>query len=105
MPKSTLVSRNITVLGHRTSVRLEPEMWAALSDIARRERTSIHNLCSLVQLKKVKESSLTAAIRVFLLLYYRAAATEEGHLRARHGNFDVMKARVQVSDSMLRQRA
>lgn len=105
LPKSTLVSRNITVLGHRTSVRLEPEMWAALSDIARRERTSIHNLCSLVQLKKVKESSLTAAIRVFLLLYYRAAATEEGHLRARHGNFDVMKARVQVSDSMLRQRA
>lgn len=24
--KSSLVSRNVTVLGHRTSVRLEPEM-------------------------------------------------------------------------------
>lgn len=57
LPKSTLVSRNITVLGHRTSVRLEPEMWAALSDIARRERTSIHNLCSLVQLKKSRRAA------------------------------------------------
>ena len=28
--KSSLVSRNITVLGRRTSVRLEPEMWREL---------------------------------------------------------------------------
>lgn len=28
--KSTLVSRNITVCGRRTSVRLEPEMWLAI---------------------------------------------------------------------------
>ncbi|HNQ92519.1 MAG TPA: ribbon-helix-helix domain-containing protein [Alphaproteobacteria bacterium] len=99
--KSTLVSRNITVLGRRTSIRLEPEMWAALYDIARREGTSIHNICSLVELRKVKESTLTAAIRVFLLLYYRAASTEDGHNRARHGNFDVMKSRVKVTDEML----
>lgn len=99
--RSTLVSRNITVLGRRTSVRLEPEMWAALYDISRREGTNIHNICSLVELRKVKESTLTAAIRVFLLLYYRAAATEEGHFRARHGNFEVMKARVKVTDEML----
>jgi predicted DNA-binding ribbon-helix-helix protein len=30
------------------------------------------------------QSSLTAAIRVFLLDYFRAAATEEGHRRAGH---------------------
>ena len=99
--KSTLVSRNITVLGRRTSIRLEPEMWAALYDIARREGTSIHNICSLVELRKVKESTLTAAIRVFLLLYYRASSTEEGHSRARHGSFDTMKSRVKVTDDML----
>ena len=68
--KSTLVSRNITVLGRRTSVRLEPEMWDALFDVSRREGTSIHNICSLIYLRKVKESTLTAAIRVFLLLFY-----------------------------------
>jgi predicted DNA-binding ribbon-helix-helix protein len=30
-PKSTLISRNITVNGKRTSMRLEPAMWEALS--------------------------------------------------------------------------
>ncbi|MDY0028524.1 MAG: ribbon-helix-helix domain-containing protein [Pseudobdellovibrionaceae bacterium] len=103
--RSTLVSRNITILGRRTSVRLEPEMWDALFDVSRREKASIHNICSLIYLRKVKESSLTAAIRVFLLLYFRAASTEDGHIRVRHGNFECMMARARVSDDMLRHRA
>lgn len=91
--KSTLVSRNITVLGRRTSVRLEPEMWQSLKDIAARETCSIHDLCSLISMRKHQNTSLTAAIRVFLMLYYKAASTEEGHSRARHGNFEQMKVR------------
>ncbi|MEC7028361.1 MAG: ribbon-helix-helix domain-containing protein, partial [Pseudomonadota bacterium] len=75
---STLVSRNITVLGRRTSVRLEPEMWSSLREIAKRESCKIHDICSLIQLRKNPRTSLTAAIRVFLMLYYRAASTEEG---------------------------
>ncbi len=99
--RSTLVSKNITILGRRTSVRLEPEMWDALYDVAKREDASIHNICSLIHLRKVQESTLTAAIRVFLLLYYRAASTSEGHMKAHHGNFENMKARVRVTDDML----
>jgi len=95
--KSTLVSRNITVLGRRTSVRLEPEMWRALKDISVRERCTIHDLCSLISLRKNQNTSLTAAIRVFLMLYYRAASTEEGHKRAGHGCFDNMKTRAGMS--------
>ncbi len=91
--KSTLVSRNITVLGRRTSVRLEPEMWRALRDISLRERCTIHDLCSLIALRKNTHTSLTAAIRVFLMLYYRASSTEEGHQRAGHGSFESMKVR------------
>ncbi len=91
--KSTLVSRNITVLGRRTSVRLEPEMWRALRDISLRERCTIHDLCSLISLRKNAHTSLTAAIRVFLMLYYRASSTEEGHQRAGHGSFESMKVR------------
>lgn len=90
---STLVSRNITVSGHRTSVRLEPEMWRALKEIASRENCSMHELCSLINFRKNKRTSLTAAIRVFLMLYFRAATTEEGHARAGHGSFDSMKRR------------
>ncbi len=99
--RSTLVSRNLNIMGHRTSVRLEPEMWAALKDISRREGTTMHNICSLVALRKVPESSLTAAIRVFLMLYYRAAATDMGHLQVGHGSFEVMKRRAKVTESML----
>jgi predicted DNA-binding ribbon-helix-helix protein len=91
--KSTLVSKNITILGRRTSIRLEPEMWNALKDIAAREGCSCHDICSLIHVRKNPQTSLTAAIRVFLLLYYRAAVTEEGHMRAGHGNFEAMKNR------------
>ncbi len=90
---STLVSRNITVLGKRTSVRLEPEMWRVLKGIAKREACTIHDLCTLISLRKNERTSLTAAIRVFLMLYFRSATTEEGHEKAGHGNFALMKQR------------
>ncbi len=102
--KSTLVSRNITVVGRRTSVRLEPEMWTSLREIARRENCKIHDICSLIQLRKNPATSLTAAIRVFLMLYYRAAATDEGHNRAGHGNFDNMIQRARMTPDMLKDR-
>lgn len=95
--RSTLVSRNITVLGRRTSVRLEPEMWTALRDIARRENCRIHDLCSLIQMRKNPRTSLTAAIRVFLMLYFRAASTDEGHARVGHGNFNTMLGRARLT--------
>jgi predicted DNA-binding ribbon-helix-helix protein len=83
---STLVSRNVTIAGHRTSCRLEPFMWDALYDICARERVTIHTLCTRISERKDANTSLTAAIRVFALAYFRAAATEEGHMRASHGN-------------------
>lgn len=94
--KTTLVSRNITVNKRRTSVRLEPEMWSALREIAKRESCSIHDICTLVGLRKHEQTSLTAAIRVFLMLYFRAASTEEGHFRVGHGNFERMRERARV---------
>ncbi len=83
--RSTLVSRNVTIAGHRTSVRLEPEMWSGLSEICRRERASLHEICTAVSQRKAENTSLTAAIRVFVMTYYRAAATDDGHLKASHG--------------------
>ncbi len=89
----------MTVGNRRTSVRLEPEMWDSLKDIARREGCSIHDVCTLVNLRKNQQTSLTAAIRVFLMLYYRLAATEEGHRRAGHGNFQIMMSRAGLKAS------
>ena len=73
LPQSTLINRNIMVAGRRTSMRLEPEMWAALLDIARRENSTIHAIATHVADRKKPETSLTAATRVFCLAYYRAA--------------------------------
>jgi predicted DNA-binding ribbon-helix-helix protein len=82
---SGLVSRNITIAGHRTSCRLEPTMWEALYEICERERITIHRLCTVIDQRRTSRLSLTAAIRVFALAYFREASTEDGHLRASHG--------------------
>lgn len=95
--KTSLVSRNITIFGKRTSIRLEPEMWASLRDMAEREGCSMHDLCSLVSMRKQQKTSLTAAIRVFIMLYYKAASSEEGHRRAGHGSFEFMKQRARIA--------
>lgn len=84
--RSTLVSRNVTVAGHRTSIRLEPEMWSGLSEMCRRERTNLHEICTYVGESKHEDTSLTAAIRVYIMNYYRVAASEEGHAKAGHGS-------------------
>jgi predicted DNA-binding ribbon-helix-helix protein len=81
---STLVSRNVVVNGRRTSLRLEPEMWEGLDEIAQRERLSVNDLVAFVDRQR-DAASLTSDVRVFVLGYFRAAATERGHMSAGHG--------------------
>ncbi len=69
------VQGNLTVCGRRTSIRLEPELWEALHDIAAREGTSVHALATLVASSKPTPASLTSAIRVQVLSYYRRLVT------------------------------
>jgi len=83
--KSTLESYNLFVDRGRTSVRLEPQMWDALNDIARREGRTVNAIAAEIDRHMPPESSLTSAIRVVVMAYYRAAATEEGHAMAGHG--------------------
>lgn len=71
-----LVNRNITVGSLRTSVRLEPEFWDALSDIAARERLSVDRLCTVID-ANAGELGRTAAIRVFIASYYAEIRTRE----------------------------
>ena len=69
--------RNVVVGGHRTSVRLEPVMWEALHEIARRLRMTIHDLVTEIDRRRTA-SSLTAAIRVYIVDFYRDAAAAAG---------------------------
>ena len=67
---SNLESRNVTVGGRRTSMRLEPQMWDALESIARREGMTLNNLCTQVDQRR-REIGPTSATRVFIVSYYR----------------------------------
>lgn len=60
------------VSGRRTSVRLEPVMWEALQDIALRQNRSVHELASEIDRERTS-LSLTAAIRAYVVSYYREA--------------------------------
>ena len=82
---STLINRNVTVTGRRTSVRLEQPMWDALEEICRRERKIMNQLVTEIDQSR-QESILTAAIRVTIMRYFKDAATERGHLKAGHGS-------------------
>jgi predicted DNA-binding ribbon-helix-helix protein len=77
---STLINRNVTVAGHRTSVRLEPAMWDALHHVCECEQKSLKDVVTAIAQVQV-ESSLTAAIRVFLMSYFRSAAMQAAHPR------------------------
>jgi len=79
---SSLVIRNIVVAGHRTSVRLEPVMWEALHDISRRLQLSVHDLVTEIDRERTA-SSLTAAIRVYIVDHYRNAASRAAPAAAR----------------------
>ena len=91
MARSTLINRNIVAERGRTSMRLEPELWDALSEICRRERTSPSELCRRIEKLGLK-GGRTSAMRVYVLQYFRAAATEEGHIAAGHGMADHSRA-------------
>lgn len=65
------MTKNVNVDGHRTSMRLEMEMWDALEDITRREGRNLHEICGLVHRRR-HEASFTASMRVFIVAYYRS---------------------------------
>lgn len=81
---SRLQSRNVTVDGHRTSLRLEQDVWDALEEVCSRESLNVHQLCTHIEVRR-GGSSRTAAVRAFVLGYFRAAASDSGHVRAGHG--------------------
>lgn len=98
--RTALLSRNISIKGKRTSIRLESQMWAAMKEIAEREHCTIHELCTLIASRRRPGLSLTASIRIFLMLYFKAACTEDGHAKAGHGGLDRMVSRIMPNGHM-----
>ncbi len=86
--------KNVNVSGRRTSIRIEDELWAAADELCMREGMTLHELCTLIDQYRGM-SGLTAALRVFLIVYFRLAATESGHAEVGHGS---MNSQVRATD-------
>lgn len=67
------VCRNVVVAGNRTSVRMEPLLWDSLADISRRENQSLNDIVTMIDGRR-GDSALTAALRIFILSYFRTAS-------------------------------
>ena len=68
-------------------MRLKPELWDAADEICQREGINLQELFARVESASFP-GSRTAALRAFMLEYFRNAATEKGHRAAGHGNIE-----------------
>ena len=65
---SGLVKRSFSLAGHRTSVALEPEFWAALVDIAAANAQTLSALVAANDAARDPDRPLASALRVMALL-------------------------------------
>jgi len=73
--------RSITIAGHRTSVSLEPEFWAMIDQIAKRERCSPPALIGRIdrmRMSQTPQPGLASALRIFVLKDLKKAASPVG---------------------------
>ena len=69
-----MAKRSITVAGHRTSISLEEPFWHGLAEIASATRTSVPSLVTTVDRSRSEGLSLSAALRLHVLDWYRQQA-------------------------------
>ena len=72
---TNLIHRKVEFDGRPTSLRLEPEFWQYLTEIAFERKVAREKLISVVNQYKGKGVSLASALRVFVAQYYRDAAS------------------------------
>jgi len=79
------IVRVVCVEGKPTKLCLGSKMWSALKEIRGREGMTLNALMNLIA-RSYPQWPLESALGVYTLLYFMAAATEEGHRRAGHGS-------------------
>ncbi len=59
--------KSVQLMGHKTSISLEPEFWRALTQIAQTRHTSVRQLIIGVDIDMNRPVNLSSALRVFVL--------------------------------------
>ena len=67
MPWKMLEKRSLSLSGHRTSIALEPEFWAALAALAAAENLTLGGLVTRIDAARAPERPLASALRVYAL--------------------------------------
>jgi len=80
-----LINRTLYLRNRRTCAKLDELTWRSLCEIADREGVTVHKLCAAIDAAKPRHLSLSTALRLGVLQYYRDATTESGHIAAGHG--------------------
>ncbi|NNM56540.1 ribbon-helix-helix domain-containing protein [Acidocella sp.] len=62
-----LEKRSLSLSGHRTSIALEPEFWAALTALAVGENLTLAALVTRIDAARPPERPLASALRVYAL--------------------------------------
>jgi predicted DNA-binding ribbon-helix-helix protein len=62
-----LIKRSFSIAGHRTSIALEPEFWAALEAAAARRDEALATLVLTVDAERPPGRALASALRVHAL--------------------------------------
>lgn len=69
-----MLKRSLTIAGHRTSIALEPEFWAALEELAAEQRLTVPLLVK--QIDETRDGpNLSSALRVAVLRRWRPETT------------------------------
>ena len=64
-----LLKRSFSLAGHRTSVALEPEFWAALEQAASARRVNLSALVAEVDAARSPGQKLASALRLIALQF------------------------------------
>lgn len=93
--EGVLTNRRIEMDGRAVTLRIEQSYWGALDEICRREDMTAEDIVRDLA-RRLRQSeewvdppvtsvALANAVRVFIVGYFRQAATEKGHEQAGHG--------------------
>jgi len=69
-----LKKQNITIAGRRTSLVMDVYFWDCLQTLLWQEKISLNDFCMKVDRCR-RHSSLTSAIKLAILIYYRSLAS------------------------------
>ena len=79
-----LINKVVMINDRRTSIRLCHKEWEALEEVCDIEKITKNDLLSLIESGKHNSLGLTYSARLFIIEYFREAATPEGQYVAKH---------------------